>query len=190
MQEILRLSGCAPGVKLLDVGCGNGELVRIAKAIGCQARGLDFRHDVARLARSRSGQGQFIVANATRLPFRSESLDVVVAQHVVEHLSNPEIALSEWRRVLRPHGRLAVMTPNSRYPDPSIYRDPDHVRIYDPRNLGSLLDGARMRTLCTKTIFPYVRGHIVFGFRHYRLFSSIPLFSSRGRSLLCVAERT
>jgi len=176
-------------MRIVDVGCGNGEAVRRATELDCQAWGVDIRHEVARSAQSRCGTDRFVVGAATRLPVLSDSVDLVVAQHIVEHLLDPMEAIREWKRVLRPGGKLAIVTPNHRYPDPSIYEDPDHVRIFDAQELRRLLEAAAMRPIGSETIFPYLGGHTVFGLRHYRILSALPPWSSSGRSLLCVAKK-
>ena len=64
-------------------------------------------------------------ASAERLPHSDASLDVVVADSLLEHLDNPAQALAEWARVLRPGGTLLVWSPN-RF---SLAIDP-HVRLW------------------------------------------------------------
>jgi hypothetical protein len=49
------------------------------------------------------------------LPFRDNSLDYVVASHVIEHVANPVAALAEWYRVLRPGGLIYLVVPDRRY---------------------------------------------------------------------------
>jgi 2-polyprenyl-3-methyl-5-hydroxy-6-metoxy-1,4-benzoquinol methylase len=51
-------------------------------------------------------------ANLTALPFASETFDLIICKHVLEHLEEPESAFRELARVLRPRGRLLVLTPN------------------------------------------------------------------------------
>jgi SAM-dependent methyltransferase len=58
---------------------------------------------------------RLVAGNAVQLPFRSESFDLVTANMVFEHLSDPGACLLEVIRVLRPGGRLVFHTPNSRH---------------------------------------------------------------------------
>jgi SAM-dependent methyltransferase len=81
--------------------------------------------------------------DATRLPFRDASFDLIICSHVLEHVQEDGMAMTELRRVLAPNGVAVVVTPqNPGGPtdeDPSV-RDPrerkarfgqsDHVRVY------------------------------------------------------------
>lgn len=83
-------------------------------------------------------------ANATQLPFASHSFDMVVANHILEHIKNDHLALSEMYRVLKPGGIAVLQVPltgpglphveQPELPTPAqaiaLYGQPDHVRIY------------------------------------------------------------
>jgi SAM-dependent methyltransferase len=89
------------------------------------------------------------------IPFRTESLDAVIASHVMEHVADDRIAMKELLRVLRPGGSAILMVPidSSRtetYEDPDIttpdqravaYWQFDHVRLYG-RDFADRLAGA------------------------------------------------
>src|ERR1051325_1041366 len=53
--------------------------------------------------------------HACKLPFRDNSLDYVVASHVLEHVANPVAALAEWHRVLGPEGIIYLVVPDRRH---------------------------------------------------------------------------
>jgi ubiquinone/menaquinone biosynthesis C-methylase UbiE len=105
----------APGMSLLDVGCGPGNITadladRLVKG---SVVGIDLSDEVIRLARSQyANESQpnlsFEVADVYDLDFSENSFDVVYAHQVLQHLSKPVEALREMRRVLRPGGTLAV----------------------------------------------------------------------------------
>ena len=105
----------APGIRLLDVGCGPGTITLdlAARVAHGQTVGVDRDAGVVaeaqRLLESRSISGvEFRTADAYALGFDDESFDVVHAHQVLQHLTNPVAALVEMRRVLRPGGLLAV----------------------------------------------------------------------------------
>lgn len=125
-----RISG---GV-LLEVGSGYGAFARAASS-QFSVVGLDLETDVVRTAFEGTGVHP-VVGSGTALPLRSETFDVVVALDVLEHISTPEVALEEFRRVLRPGGHLFLSMPNPegwgarRKGDQSfIYRDPTHCSV-------------------------------------------------------------
>lgn len=99
-----------PG-RLLDLGCGSGDLLQAAKERGWDAEGLDFDPLVVETARRR-GLPVHLGSIASR-GYRADSFDAVVMSHVVEHVSDPVTVLQECRRVLKPGRRLVLATPNA-----------------------------------------------------------------------------
>jgi ubiquinone/menaquinone biosynthesis C-methylase UbiE len=110
------LGSLRPGLDLLDVGCGPGNItVDLARRVAPgRVLGVDVVPDIVRQARA-DGAGatedlsvEFAVADVYGLDLESASFDVVHAHQVLQHLSDPLAALVEMRRVLRPGGLLAV----------------------------------------------------------------------------------
>jgi SAM-dependent methyltransferase len=92
------------GKDVLDLGAGRGHYASLAQARGARrAVGLDFTPEMV-LGMSATG----VVGDAQRLPFRSGSLDVVVAALVMSYLPDRRRALAEVVRVLRPGGVLVL----------------------------------------------------------------------------------
>jgi len=100
-----------PGSRILDVGCGPGAAMAELRRRGVTPVGLDIYPAWAQLCRQRP----VVRADASRLPFADGCMDVVLLVHVVAHLERPEAGLSEIFRVLRPGGRLGLLTPNATY---------------------------------------------------------------------------
>ena len=105
----------APGLALLDVGCGPGTLtVDLARAVAPgPVVGVDAAAGVVDEARRLAlGSGvdgvTFEVADLFALPFADDSFDVVHAHQVLQHLADPVAALVEMRRVCRPGGLVAA----------------------------------------------------------------------------------
>jgi SAM-dependent methyltransferase len=83
----------------------------------------------------------FFRGDATQLPLRSESADLVVAMEVLEHLSDQEGLIREIARVCRPGGIAVISTPNrASYSDARDYKNPFHVREFCREELLSLLE--------------------------------------------------
>lgn len=97
-----------PGMRVLEVGCGNGDGGReLARWVGrIRYVGLDISVFAWR------GEGRFVAGDAERLPLRSGAVDAVVAMFVMEHLVFPADFLDEAWRVLRGDGRLLLVSPD------------------------------------------------------------------------------
>jgi len=102
-----------PGEHLLEIGCGMGsDLVQFARG-GAICTGIDITPRSIEITRHRFAlnglHGNFILSDGERLPFPSESFDVVYSNGVLHHTPDTEGAISEIQRVLRPGGIAKVM---------------------------------------------------------------------------------
>jgi len=104
----------APGLDLLDVGCGPGTITcDLARAVAPgRVVGVDASAEVLDQARARAADDGlpvvFEVADLFALPFADDSFDVVHAHQVLQHVAEPVAALVEMRRVCRPGGLVAA----------------------------------------------------------------------------------
>src|SRR5207244_1320650 len=101
------------GLDALDAGCGTGFLSFELSARGHRVTGVDFAPAMIAEARRKAAERglsvRFEEGDAEQLPFRPASLDLVISRHVLWTLPHPEAAIDEWKRVLRPGGRLVVV---------------------------------------------------------------------------------
>jgi 2-polyprenyl-3-methyl-5-hydroxy-6-metoxy-1,4-benzoquinol methylase len=100
------------GKKLLEVGCGMGYFSQMAIKKGARVTGLDVGKKLISISKSKCPTGNFVVGSALRLPFKSGDYDVVISTEVIEHCENPQKAISEIIRVLKPGGKAVITTPN------------------------------------------------------------------------------
>lgn len=124
--------------EVLDAGCGVGYgTVALAGAGAKRAVGVDIRQGVILDARERFGSvGEFMAGDLHGLPFEDDSFDVVVCFEVIARVRDPERALDELRRVLRPEGVLLLSVPNAAVYPPG---NPFHLHDYLPDELGQTL---------------------------------------------------
>jgi SAM-dependent methyltransferase len=101
------------GKRVLEVGCGAGsDLLRFAKA-GARATGIDLSPRSALLTKTRlrlyNCQGNVLIADAERLPFKTDSFDLVYSWGVLHHTPDTEQSIKEVYRVTRLGGKICVM---------------------------------------------------------------------------------
>lgn len=149
----LRRAGVASG-DVLDVGAGFGFFLRALDRAGFRAVGLELSPYAA--ARGRGGPPTVVGSAEEPLPFRAGSFDAVTVLDVIEHVEDYRGALAECARVLRPGGRILVITLNRfsaarplfgrRW---SWYQDPTHVHMFSIGVLRRGLEEAGFE--CTRT---------------------------------------
>lgn len=99
-----------PEGRVLDVGCGTGQVVARLSAQGYDAWGVEVSETSVQKARSRGLQCLWY--DGSRLPFDDASFDAVGAFNVLEHVETPEAFIADLLRVLRPGGKLVLSSPN------------------------------------------------------------------------------
>jgi SAM-dependent methyltransferase len=109
LAGVLR-GGPGPAV-IVDLGCGDGSALAVAAEHnpGHRFAGIDWSADAVRQARA---LGLTVVRGGAALPVADGVADVVIMSELIEHLVDPDGAVAEVRRVLKPGGSLLLSTPN------------------------------------------------------------------------------
>jgi ubiquinone/menaquinone biosynthesis C-methylase UbiE len=153
-------------IDVLDVGCGTGFLALQLAELGHRSRGVDFSEDMIERARAKSTERalevMFDLADAENLPYDDASFDLVIERHVVWTLPDPTGALIEWRRVLRPGGRLILIEGHWSSPeDPPrtpMHADYQEIRdtlpFYGGATATDLSESARLAGFASVTVEP------------------------------------
>lgn len=127
-----------PPRQVLDVGAGTGIITLLLARLGHHCKGLDLSENMLAVARHKAEAAgldnvTFAVGDAEDTGEASGSYDVVINRHLVWTLPHPEQAIAEWKRVLRPGGKLIVLEGNWHY-----NRLPDRISVFFGRCLLSL----------------------------------------------------
>lgn len=136
----------------LDFGCGDGYWSNQLKSRGWKVTstdGYDFRYP-----------GTIEVDAEQPLPFADNSFDLIWSVEVIEHVRNVKPLVQEFRRILRPGGKIIITTPNSAFwlyallnvfgITPAQVQNPDHKQFFDLRAIHQLFPGAKVMGF-----FPY-----------------------------------
>ncbi len=101
-----------PGARVLDVACGTGNTAIPLARRGCIVTGVDIAANLLEQARQRAaGEGlsiEFVEGDAEQLPFADASFDAIVSMFGAMFAPRPELVASEFARVLKPGGLLAM----------------------------------------------------------------------------------
>ncbi len=147
LRRSFALANIAAGERVLDLGCGAGDLTADIARAGAVVVGVDVAEAAVRRARSRHPALEFRTAPLDGpVPFADGSFDVVWASEVIEHVADTARWLSEIRRELVPGGRLLLTTPSHGRLQLAVhgierYSEPlgDHLHLYTARSLRQVL---------------------------------------------------
>ncbi|MFI5053052.1 MAG: class I SAM-dependent methyltransferase [Acidimicrobiia bacterium] len=95
--------------RVLDIGCGEGQVARHVAALGVEVVGLDPTPSQIRVARDRAGGPRYARARAEALPCRGAAFDAVLLCLALEHVDAFETAIQEVARALEPGGRFVLL---------------------------------------------------------------------------------
>lgn len=128
---------------VLDLGCGCGYgAAYLAEAPNRSVVGIDRSSEGTGFARKRYGLGRlsFVTADATAIPLKSGTMNLIVAMEMIEHVRDAKAVINEVRRVLKPGGLFVVSTPNRLITGSGDIPDnPFHVKEYSPKEFMALL---------------------------------------------------
>ncbi|MFZ0795713.1 MAG: class I SAM-dependent methyltransferase [Candidatus Korobacteraceae bacterium] len=143
--------------KVLDVGCGDGDLVLAMQNRGWQAQGLDPDPAAVQFARQRGAEVCLGALSDQR--YDSDSFDGIVMNHAIEHVLDPVACVRECHRILRPGGRLILATPNiescfhQKFGQHWLHLDPPrHLHLFRAQTLAEVVRRAGFPIANTFTV--------------------------------------
>jgi 2-polyprenyl-3-methyl-5-hydroxy-6-metoxy-1,4-benzoquinol methylase len=166
IRDIIVAQEGGSGASLLDVGCGPGTFLSIAREAGFPVTGVDLNPILADKARSRTN-AEVVVGDFMSAELENRRFGVITMLDLIEHVQDPVAALERCRDLLEPGGRLALYTPNhsglivrvahgcyaltrKNFSSPVIeIFDCPHVVFFDKRSLGAAVARAGLEVVHT-----------------------------------------
>ena len=125
-------SFASTGNTLLDIGCGTGDFLAVAKNHGWIVSGVEPNDKAREIANSKTNNT--VYNGAALFDFSEESFDVITLWHVLEHLPRLEDHLSQLKKLIKPEGVIIIAVPNYKSHDAAYYKN--YWAAYDvPRHL-------------------------------------------------------
>ena len=110
VYDLILCANADRGCRILEIGCSSGQFLFQLRNHGYQnVVGIDISERAVKVCQEAGLPAK--VMDAQRLDFPDDSFDLITASDVLEHLADEKRALQEWRRVLKPGGRLVVFVP-------------------------------------------------------------------------------
>jgi len=175
--EIRDHFGEAP-LDVLELASGTGEVTGVLLDLGHNVTGIDFSEAMIERSRAKhrgNARARFLLGDAEGTLEPDDTYDAVVCRHLVWTLTNPEAALRDWHRVLRPGGRLLIfdgdfvnqpwqgrlakraMTLLEKLTGPDLHRDPSlaqqHTAILEQLPFRDGLTFARLKGIAEEAGF-------------------------------------
>lgn len=129
--------GLHGNIKLLELGCGRSDFLFEFQNAGFECRGLD--RDISSVQNEYGLEVKQCDLTNDVFPYNDESFDVVYHKSVLEHMHNPENLMNETIRVLKPGGKLIILTPDWHTQWKNFFEDFTHSRPYDVMAVSDLL---------------------------------------------------
>lgn len=107
LQE--QVSGLQDKISLLDIGCGRGTFLDIAKEYGLRTVGIELASDAALIAKNKGHK--ILCGSATEIKFSERKFDIITLWDLLEHLDNPRQVLLNTYESLRSDGKMFILTP-------------------------------------------------------------------------------
>jgi len=143
--------------RVLDVGCGSGGRLELLKRLGWTVKGTDLDQDAVEAAREKGLDAD--CGDLKSMNYPSDSFDAVIMSHVIEHVPHPLELLTECARLLKPGGRLVMLTPNAESFGLDYYgrcwrglEPPRHLQIFSLPALAQVVRQAGLNVIKGKSL--------------------------------------
>lgn len=156
LTENLGIEDEVPG-RLLEIGCGSADRLKLMQNKGWTVLGQDIDPNACIKAEKKHG---LTVYNqpVSELPIEKSSMDVVVLSHVIEHLHEPKKMVEQALQLVKPGGKLILITPNAQSMTRKIFgrywyplEHPRHLILYNSVNIQTLFENQQHTVFQART---------------------------------------
>lgn len=169
---------------IVDLGIGYGLFAKKFKRMGHQIIGVDI--DDTYTERFKKEGIKFVKANMEKdrlVKIASDSVDVVVSFHTIEHISNYENYMNEIKRILKPKGIFICVTPNYIKNMKEFYNDPTHRKPYSLYGLRRLFEIYKYKIVLASPFGCRM------GVSRTKLYKIFPTLMFQGKFSICVGRK-
>ena len=171
-MDLIFLLKIKENMSFLDIGCGTGwALGQIARSANNEGffYGIDLSFKMIEKAKDNFksfNNFQFIKASADSIPLKDDFFDVIICTNSFHHYFNPDNALKEMRRLLKPDGRLYILDPTADsffmklLNKLSAFIEHDHVKLYSTKEFRDLFKNAGLKYVGTQKTRTHEKIHI------------------------------
>jgi len=141
--------------KLLDIGCGTGSFLEVAKNSGWEVTGIEPDEAARSIANKQTNNAVYNIEKLQNL--EDNSFDVITLWHVFEHLPNLDEQTSNFKKLLKPNGTLVIAVPNYKSFDAQYYKNfwaaydvPRHLWHFSQKSISNIFAKKNMKVVKTK----------------------------------------
>lgn len=152
-----------PNGRVLDVGCGGGQILANLQQHGWTVEGVDFDPQAVAAARERGVTVR--LGGLADQNYPDASFDAVIMSHLIEHVPDPLELIRECHRILKPGGRLVIVTPNPQSLSHRLFgrawrglEPPRHLYIQTRNSLGKLTRASGFQEVSLETSARFAEG--------------------------------
>jgi len=150
-SELLPGISITPGMRVVDIGCGNGAYIGFCARMGADVVFIDRKEDSIRALEGRMSKlsgatSMGIVSECDPIPLPDDYADVVICTEVLEHVRDPEALTREITRIGKQSSIFVLTVPESRgeylikdVAHPSYFEEPNHIRIFTSDDFENLV---------------------------------------------------